>query len=193
MTRRAVVVAVGIIALASILGACGVGAESQPQSIDRTDVPSGLARRADGSPSTVPQTGAPYSLYFVADDRLRSVTRTAPSTPGATAILRMLLRGTSRSETQGGLRTLLPPDLKIDAVTVDNGIATVSLGGSGDLNIASDEQALGVAQMVFTVTGLAGIDHVRFETNEKVAEVPRGDGTLSARPVERADYPSVSP
>ncbi len=190
MIRR-IVIAAGTVALASMLAACGVSAQSEPQVVDHADVPFGLAQRDRATATTLPKSGFSYALYFVDGDHLRSVTRTGPTPLDAITILRTLVRGPDRSEIRDGLRTVLPPDLEIDHVTVKNRIATVALQGSGALNNSNDQTALGVAQMVFAMTDLAAIDRVRFEIDGKVAEIPRGDGTLSTKPVERADYPAV--
>ncbi len=193
MTRRAVLVAVCIVTLATLVGGCGVGAQSNPQVIDRAEVPFGLAQRDRSAPTTAPQVGVSYTLFFVAGDRLRAVTRSTPTSLGPAATLRQVVRRPDRAETEAGLRTLLPPDLEIDGVTIERGTATVALGGSGAAKSATDQQVLGIAQLVFTATGLAGVDRVRFEVDGEPAEIPRGDGTLSTRPVDRADYPAVAP
>ncbi len=183
---------IAIVILVSVLAGCGVGAQSTPETIDRSDVPFGLAQRERSTSTTGPQAGVSYTLYFVAEDHLRPVTRSAPTALGPTATLRKLVRGPDREDTEGGLRTALPPDLVIQRVTVDHGIATVALGGSGSA-IAGGQQPRGVAQLVFTATGLTGVDGVRFEVDGEPAEIPRGDGTLSIAPVDRADYAGVAP
>jgi spore germination protein GerM len=47
--------------------------------------------------------------------------------------------------------------------------------------------------MVYTATAIAGVDGVRFEVAGEPAEVPRGDGTLTGRPVDRSDYQLDAP
>jgi spore germination protein GerM len=42
-------------------------------------------------------------------------------------------------------------------------------------------------------TGIPGVDRVRFEVDGEPAEIPRGDGTLTNRPVGRGDYALAAP
>jgi spore germination protein GerM len=78
-------------------------------------------------------------------------------------------------------------------VSVDQGMATVWLGDGGILRSGTAQQALGIAQFVYTATEIPGVERVRFRVGGQPAEVPRGDGTLSSRAVDRSDYPSVAP
>ncbi len=182
------------VALVGTLGACGVSAQSGPKTIARADVPFDLARRAQTMPPTT-STNGPYSydLYFVSGERLRPVTRTAKSQPSATTTLRELLRGPDQSESEEGLRTVLAPDVSVQQVKVVHGLATVALDDTEASRISNDERALGIAQLVYTATAIPGVARVRFEVGGSSTEVPRGDGSLSSRPVTRADYPDVAP
>ena len=167
--------------------------QSQPKTVAPADVPFDLAQRAPSTP-TIPANGPfSYELYFVSRERLSPVTRSAKSEPTATATMRNLVRGPNQTEVEEGLRTLLAPDVSVENVTVRDGLATVSLAGAGASRVATDEQATGIAQLVYTATGIPGVDRVQFEVGDKSTEVPRGDGSLSSRPVSRADYPDVAP
>jgi spore germination protein GerM len=182
---------IAVAALACSLGACGVGAQSQPKAIDASDVPFGLARHDRATPTTRPDAGSwRYDLYFVADGRVRAVTRTAANPPTLTAMLRALARGPDATETEAGVRTALGPDVSVQRVTVHDGVATVTLAGLEAPRAASDEQALAIAQLVYTATGVPTVERVRFEVDGRPVDVPRADGSLSSRPVDRADYPT---
>jgi spore germination protein GerM len=88
---------------------------------------------------------------------------------------------------------VLAPDIAVDDVVVDAGVATIELESGDASNSGAEGQALGVAQIVYTLTGLPGIRRVRFVVDGQTSEVPRGDGTLSKQPVSRSDYPEVVP
>jgi spore germination protein GerM len=184
-----------VVALATIVGvlsACGVGAQSQPQEIAPGDVPFDLAERAPGATTSTTAVGtSSYELYFVANDVLRPVTRTSDSQPTPRSVLQRLVAGPNDSEQEQGLRSVLTPDIPVDDVVVDEGVATIVLDGGDASNSGADGQALGVAQIVYTLTGLPGIRQVRFVVDGRTSEVPRGDGTLSKQPVSRSDYPDA--
>ena len=88
---------------------------------------------------------------------------------------------------------MLAPDIAVDDGVVDDGVATIELNGGDASNSGAEGQALGVAQIVYTLTGLPGIGRVRLVVDGQTSEVPRRDGTLSKQPVSRSDYPEVAP
>jgi spore germination protein GerM len=173
---------------------CGVSAQSEPQRIDRADVPFGLAGPVHDEPTTTaaPQS-ASYTIYLVAGDRLRAVTRAAHAAPTPVALLSKLADGPTPAEADAGLRTLLSPDTTVEHVRITDDVATVELTGAGAAQPAGSEGALAIAQLVYTTTGIPGVARVRFEVDGKPAEIPRGDGTLTRRPVSRADYALAAP
>jgi spore germination protein GerM len=185
---------VALAAIVGVLGACGVGAQSQPREIAPGDVPFDLADRAPGAATSTTSRGtSTYDLYFVEGDVLRPVTRSAESRPTAKSVLGRLVDGPNDSEQQQGFRSVLAPDIVVDDIVVDHGVATIGLDGGDASSSGADGQALGVAQIVYTLTGLPGIGRVRFVVDGRTSEVPRGDGTLSKQPVSRSDYPDVAP
>jgi len=174
------------------LSACGVGAESAPHEIDRADVPFGLVERAD-APATPSHAPYSFAIFLVAGNRLQAATRGSQSTPTPRAQLRRLLEGPTPAEADAGLRTLLTPDVAIDHVGVADGIATVALSGVSSAQPPGSDRALAVAQLAYTATAIPGVERVRFEVGGEPAEIPRGDGTLTNRPVGRSDYASAAP
>jgi spore germination protein GerM len=192
MTARRGLRVVALATIVGLLGACGVRAQSQPQEIAPGDVPFDLAERAPGATTSTTAVGtSSYELYFVANDVLRPVTRTSESRPPPRSVLQRLVAGPNDSEQEQGLRSVLAPDISVDDVVVDDGVATIVLGGGDASNSGAAGQALGVAQIVYTLTGLPGIREVRFVVDGRTSEVPRGDGTLSKQPVSRSDYPDA--
>jgi spore germination protein GerM len=188
VTRRRLATVLLAALAAGAVTSCGVGAQSEPRVIDASDVPFGLGARAE-TPTTAPGSSShTYVVFLVADDHLRPAIRGARSAPTALEQLRQLTRGPTPAESEAGLRTLLTPDVTIDDVRVARGVATIELSGVGASQPSSRERALAVAQMVYTATAVAGVDRVRFEVAGEPAEVPRGDGTLTSRPVDRSDY-----
>lgn len=193
MNRRRASFALCVVAFVWAVSACGVGAESRPRVIDRTDVPFGLTRGADGGPATTTESGSfTYTLYFVSGDQLTAVIRHARRERSATEILQELVAGPARGEAGARTRTLLQPDLSIDQVVLDGDLATLRLSGAEAARSGS-QQPLAIAQLVYSATALPGVDRVRFEVDGHQAEVPRGDGTLVKRAVARDDYLEAAP
>jgi spore germination protein GerM len=97
-------------------------------------------------------------------------------------------RSHDSAETNDGLTTAIGPDVTVESVHVTDGLATVALSGEGATQSAGSDRTLAIAQLVYTATAIPGVNRVRFEVGGKTTEVPRGDGTLTSKPVHRADY-----
>jgi len=188
MTRRRVLASLAVLVVVSALAGCGVGAESSPREIDKGNVPFGLTERADTA-TTLP-TDAPYAytIFLVNNDQLRAVTRGTHTAPTPLSRLKALIHGPTAAEADNGLSTSIGPDVTVERVRVSDGIATVVLSGAGATQSAGSDRALAIAQLVYTATAIPGVNRVRFEVDGKITEVPRGDGTLTNRPVSRSDY-----
>ncbi len=85
------------------------------------------------------------------------------------------------------LRTAVGDPSIVGQVRLVAGTAEVDLL-SAISALAGDEQLLAVAELVCTLTGRPGVGRVSFTLNGAPVDVPRGDGSLTARPVSRDDY-----
>jgi len=174
------------------LGACGVPSDDSPREISPARVPFGLLE-PDRPPSTRAEgLVRKTDVFLVTDDRLTTVARDVPEpiTPGK--VVRILLDGPTNAEAAMNLRSAIATTSGVSATTPANGLVSVELGRSFATSGPSN-QVLGVAQLVYTVTALPGVDRVSFTLNGRPAEVPLGDGTLTTRPVGRADFQAVAP
>ncbi|MCA0145371.1 GerMN domain-containing protein [Blastococcus sp. LR1] len=130
-------------------------------------------------------------MWFVRDDRLEPVFRPVTPADPRTA-LDALVAGPTTVEVDGGLSTALTPEpLRTSGPSEEDPTVTVSVtrGFSG---LVGGGQQLAVAQVVWTVTQFPGVDGVRFTGDGQALEVPTDDG-LTAGPVGRDDYPSITP
>ena len=101
-----------------------------------------------------PIGGTDVGVYFVRDDRLGSATRRVGLTPKiATAALGELLGGPDPGEREAGLATDVPPNTKLDSLTIENGTASVELSNPLD--------ELGTAQVVQTLLQFETVSRVR--------------------------------
>lgn len=180
---------VAVVLLCATVAGCGPDAQSEPRRIDPSTVPFGLLdRRTDGARPSGDRT---LILYFVGADRLVAVEHLEGGDPDGSTVLRRLLDGPTEREVQMGLGTALP-SAAARFEGVEDRIARVGLAEDFHDGTIPD-QATALAQIVFTLTGVPGIDRVSFVVDGRGAAVPRGDGSLTNGPVARGDYTSLAP
>jgi spore germination protein GerM len=122
---------------------------------------------------------------------LVEVQRTEVAVEDAQDLLDALLKAPTNTEANHGLRSAVPPGTKATAVTRRD-VAIVDLE-SQFLSAARTEQALAVAQIVYTMTSIPGISTVRFLLDGEAVDIPRSDGTLTRSPLGRTDVGIVVP
>src|SRR5699024_7138583 len=98
----------------------------------------------------------------------------------------------TETEKREGLRTALPTQGAPLEVTLTGDAARVQLPKGFD-ELGVSEQILGVAQIVYTLTGTGGIDAVQFREGTSEVAVPNGSGRLVSGAAARADYAVVAP
>jgi hypothetical protein len=191
--RRAVLVLV----LAVLVGACGVRSDPEPRQLAVERVPYGLlddAAAATTIPSTPSVPKAAVNVYFVRADRMVAVVRQVNAPLSVTKSLLALLFGVQGDEAAAGIRSAIDPTAEIQTRSLDGGIYVVDLSpefAQGTTN----EQILGLAQIVYTATELPGVTGIRFTLNGVPIEAPTPSGT-TADPVGRdvfADFDPVPP
>ena len=180
------------IAIASTIAGCGVRTQADPEELNRDDVPFGLLE--PGSAGASPEQGdTPFGLYFVDDaGALAPVVRTHPDPLGPGETLRELLAGPNAVEAELGLATAIPPGTNARAAVLSGDVVVIELAGSV-VEASRIDAVAAIAQLVFTITELGDVTQVLFRLDGESVEVPRGDGTLTAGPVERGDYASLAP
>lgn len=184
--RRRLFIAV---ALALVVGACGVQSDDHPRTVAREDVPFDLL--ASGT-TTVPaqdDQGVGRTVWFVDNSGFLARGQrqlSMPVTPHD--ILAALLQGVTDAEQKNGLRSNIPSGTKllsVDGPTDD--LVTVNLSGE-ILAVSREQQRLALAQVVYTVTGLPNVDRVLFEFDGKPTQVPGRGDELTADPLTRDDF-----
>jgi hypothetical protein len=196
------------IAVALATWACGVPPESTPRTVDRANIPFGLADTSTTSTTTtVPETTAATTVppattapeetakvYFVQGGNLVAVDREIPVGADRSRIVRDLQIGPTVAEREAGLRTAVPfSAVTILGLGVEGGTATVDVAPNFlELLPSPSEQQLAAAQLVMTLTDRGpGIGRVRFSVGGTAVPVPRGDGSAPQQPdqsVSRDDY-----
>lgn len=177
------------VALGLVLTACGIDTQGTARRVPDDDVPFGLLTEQPDTadPAT---TGRPVTIYLFGPDRLAPVERRVPG-KGLLAVTKALGAGPTDEELGLGLSSPLPPR-QIDTATSSRGVALVDLASSF-ADLPSQDQSVAIAQLVFTLTGQAGIGRVSFTLDGQPVEVPRGDGALTTDPLAREDFPALAP
>ncbi len=184
-----------VVSMVLVVAACGPSAQDRPDEIGTDDVPFGLLEPpTTASPSTTTTTvarGVQVTVFLVGPAGpvpvARSLDEDRVTLRGALAAL---AAGPTDDEAALGLHGAVPPEADLRAISVERGIATVAVDKLF-LELGTGEQTDALAQIVFTATGIDGIDRVRFEVDGEPVAVPALDGSIVERPVTRRDYGAV--
>jgi Sporulation and spore germination len=196
------------IAVALATWACGVAPESTPRTVDRANIPLGLADTSTSTttttlPETTAQTTVPPAttvpaetakVYLVQGGNLVAVEREIPVAADLSRIIRDVQVGPSVAERERGLRSAVPfSAVTILGIGLEGGTATIDVAPNFlELLPSPSEQELAAGQLVMTLTDRGpGIGRVRFTVGGTAVPVPRGDGSAPQQPdqsVSRDDY-----
>lgn len=169
-----------------VLAACGTSAQDDARVLPDDQVPFSLLD-ADAPPVIPPVTGPVQEtvpLCFVAERKLVISHEQLDSPVRLLDTIRALAAAPSGSPQR---RTALGDPNLVRSVRLRGGVAVVDLDGSISL-IGGDDQLLGIAQIVCTLTGQPGVGQVSFTLEGTPIGVPRGDGSLVTTPLSRDDY-----
>jgi germination protein M len=151
------VAASALAALALAAGGCGGSDDDEASSNPPPPPPTTTGATTETTPE--PIGGTDVGVYFVRDDKLGYATRRVGLTPKiATAALGELLGGPSSEEQEAGLATDIPPNTKLDSLTIEDGTASVELSNPLD--------ELGTAQVVQTLLQFETVSRVKLAGNQ---------------------------
>jgi spore germination protein GerM len=176
--------------LASVVLAAGCGVEPQaaPEDLTLSPIPPATSGVPGGD------AGQQLVLWFLRDDALAPVERSAAAADAATA-LALLAEGPTAQEADAGLTTAIsrqPLTVAANDDAAEADVLTVQVT-EAFTGVAGADQLRAVAQVVWTVTEPDDVDAVRFTTDVGgPLEVPT-DAGLTDAPVDREDYASLAP
>lgn len=130
-------------------------------------------------------------MFLVRNSRLVRVGRQPWNPPSLDGAIAALLRGPAADERAEGVRTALTRPVRL-AGALAAGVPLIDVTDSFT-DVEGEEQILALAQLVFTLTALPGVDGVSFALDGRPVEVPTGDGALKRGPIRREDFAAVAP
>jgi Sporulation and spore germination/Immunoglobulin-like domain of bacterial spore germination len=171
------------------LAACGGGAGRTEQ----TDAaPSAPTTAAEATSTTAAGKEVAARVYFVRQEKVATAGRFI-STPNATTVLlKQLLAGPSRFETDIGMSTEIPAGTEVLDATIDGRVAIVDLSAEFASGGGSLSMQLRVAQVVFTLTQFDTIDAVTILIDGEAVKAIGGEGIPAAN-LNRDDFQNVTP
>lgn len=178
-----------VLAATLLLGGCTLGVQDRPVPFDATSTATPSSTVSD--PGDVWRVRS-VEVFLVHDDRLIKVHRDVAVQAGERPAVAALVSPVTESEAHEGLRTALPTPIGSLEVTLDGKTARVGLPKGFD-DIGVPDQILGVAQIVYTLTAVGGVDAVQFIKGGEPVAVPNGAGRLMPGPVDRSDYAVIAP
>ncbi len=186
--RRIVTAFASVLALAG----CGIPVDTAARPLSPDEVPLPPTAPAP-APTPLPgdSTQVPLDVFFVRDSRLAPVRRQLSAAPSVEDAIAAVLTEPTSSERSRGLRTALTRRVRL-AGAVAAGIPLIDVSETF-AGTEGEEQILALAQLVFTLTGLPGVEGVSFALEGRPVEVPTGDGTLKGGPLRREDFSAVAP
>lgn len=182
---------VGCVVAVMLLG-CGIPVEDRARPVPADMVPSSLPAPGPAASSPSGDGGAASAdVFLVRDSRLVRVGRPPWDPPSVEGAIAALLQGPTADERADGIRTALTRPVRL-AGTVAAGVPLIDVTDSF-AGVEGEEQILALAQLVFTLTALPGVDGVSFALDGRPVEVPTGDGALERGPIRRQDFDAVAP
>jgi Sporulation and spore germination len=178
-----------------LLAGCGIPTGG-PKAIARADVPFHLldpATTTTTRPQGPPPVGVAETVYLVSPDQhLVPVARDVPVPANLTQIVGALLEGPTAAEQALGITTYVSGSRTQVSVSVAAGVATVDFAVD-PVQVVGPDQTLAFAQVVYTVTQIAGVSGVVFHFSGQASSVPVASGAQVAGPVTRLDYLPQAP
>jgi spore germination protein GerM len=170
-----------------------VPTDSGPRALDKGDVPFRLLEASDTPVTARPPSAAAVKVevFFLTGEHLVAKEREVAPV-NLRNVLLALLEGPTDEESKQGIRTAVRGrDLLLSAIP-DGSVAHVDLDSSF-ADVVKIDQVEALGQIVFSATGVPGIDSVVFSLDGRPVQSFREDGSLIDRPLQRSDFPLLFP
>lgn len=186
---RALLALLPLVLLAS---GCGLGVDAAPAIVNKHEVPYHLLAPARTT-TTEPGTQSEYvTVYLEGPQRLVAVSSALTPPVTVRSVLVALGTGPTSRQASAGLKSPISTAAPLVETGDSAGVVTVSVAPSFT-KLAGQDQAVAVAQLVYTLTALPHVTSIEIRIHGKRANVPTANGTLSSGPLGRADYAALAP
>jgi spore germination protein GerM len=184
MTRS--VTALTVLTVVFSTTACGLGADDAPRTIAESD----QRPLVDVSPGLVSAgTGRVYLERTDETGRSLLVAVARQITTDPVAVVNALLIGPTDEEQQQGLGSAIPPDTVLTSVRY-TATDMVRVDLTDDiLESTGDDLVSALAQIVFSLGELSGVERIDITVDGQAQDWPRGDGSFTSEPLTVYDYP----
>jgi spore germination protein GerM len=189
-----------VLALAVLMGGCGLSANSKPRVIAADDLPTELLDPSPSSSTTLGQspTTTSVTVYFLTQQdgvvHLVGAPREVKDSSRPRDHLAALLVPPTPVEQAHGLLTSIPADTVLIDTKLDESTGELTIDLSRSLfDIQGQELRNAFAQLVWTATDVAGVRAVRFLVAGKEYRVPDENGIEQPGAVTRANYGTLGP
>jgi spore germination protein GerM len=186
--------AVAALLLAGFGAGCGVPADSSPKLLDESALPAELTDPGTTTTTTeAPASSVNQAVYFFDEENfLMEAVREVPSPVNPREVLQVLFLGPTEEESdQDSLRSAIPLETEILETDEAGAILIIDLAAGSLEEIEGDLQKSAIAQIVYTATGVDGIDGVLIRIDGELRQLPTDEGdSREDEPVTRSDYRS---
>lgn len=188
--RRQLLLASTLMLSAGALGACGISSDDGPRNVPPANQQQ-LRVATDRSAGAATGTARIYLLAPEGAGQSQALQAVARDVSGnASEVISELLAGPNAQETVGQFRTALPAGLQLLSATRRGEVLRVDV--SKELGELSGEALVAaVAQLVFTASGLDGVQSVKILIDGADQQLPAGNGELQSLPLTIYDYPGL--
>lgn len=198
-----------VVILSVILAACGTPnseatstAPATTTTLQETTTTAGTSTTGSATTTTTGAEPAANAAYFLLMEEADGgpflvpvYRRTTGTEDPAMTVMQLLVEGPTPDETAGtpSISTAMPEGTNVLSVTIDAGLATVDLSGEYDDGGGSLSMFARLAQVVYTLTAIAGVEGVIFELDGEPVTVFSSEGIELDGPQQREDYYDLLP
>jgi spore germination protein GerM len=182
-----------LLAAVFVLSGCAVAADNTPRDID-PDVIELITQDPTNAGQAAGGTGRIFLLapaMLGESEHLQSVTRDIDD--DVQAVLTSLLAGPNTTEFAARYRSGLPPGMKVIGITRrSRGVVQLNVDDA-ITTLRGDELILALAQIVYTLNDVSGVNGVMLTVDGAGALWPAGNGELQSDPLTVYDFPGLEP
>ncbi len=194
LISAAALIVLGTVVIAACGGSTGTSSPEPTPAATLTAGPSAAPTGGTSESPSATSSTTTLRLYFLRGEQLGVAERRVPhTTMPATAAMKQLLAGPTADEQSAGLGTTIPAGTRLLGLSIEGGVAGVSLSehfgsGGGSLSMTSR-----VAEVVYTLTRYATVRSVQFFVDGAPVEALGGEGLMLTAPQRRADWREFEP